>query len=128
MLILNNLACDSESKRNFTAQKARGGGSLRSGTAKTAVPPAEMTAIMIAVKIKKEADPVGDTSHSYLASIVANELWAVKRFLHLMVVQFPGCRHYRPISAHSQGVASFSEDFGKAVGKTVEAKARSTVW
>ena len=46
-----------------------------------------MTAIMIAVEIKKEADPVGDTSHSYLESIVANELWAVKRFLHLMVGQ-----------------------------------------
>ena len=84
MLILNNFTCDSESKRDFTAQKARGGAEVfRSGTAKTAVPPAEMTAIMIAVKIKKEADPVGDTSHSYLASIVANELWAVKRFLHL---------------------------------------------
>ncbi len=35
---------------------------------------------------------IEDVPHSYLASIVANELRTVKRFLRPMVGQFPSCR------------------------------------
>ena len=67
--------------------KLRQSGDWRSGT-RTQLPET------VEKEKRQTSRPIEDVPHSYLLSIVARELWGVKRFLRPMMGQFPSWRLY----------------------------------